>query len=283
MLLLDDVRRGGWVLHLFQQGLVDFDDLDEDVAEIILAALLSVVLYGGPHGRRRDGESLADHPFRARVDRVETHEGHVLVGDPGKDFDHDVGRNFHGLVAVVVRPFGQNGREAFFLDFRNLAAATVVVVLAAALDLGSNGVDALPPFVVRQGLPTLELSLVDQKLAAFEADDLQDPENCVDEVHVEDGFGEVDVAEVTRCLQVAQPVGGTESAALQSSHARVEQPAGHRYVVDVGVPARDFHNGGAADRLGGQQPEADPQNGRLSNDRHFSTSLYLYISINVVF
>ena len=283
MLLLDHVRRGGGVLHLFQEGLVDLDDLDENVAEVVLAALLRVVLDRRPYGGRGDGESLADHPFRARVNRVEPHEGHVLVGDPGKYFDHDVGGNLHGLVSVVVQPFGQNGGEAFLLDFRNLAAAAVVVVLAAALHLGGDGVYALPPFVVRQRPPTFELGLVDQELTAFEADDLQDPKNGVYEVHVENGFGVVDMAEIPRSLQVAQPVGGTESAALQRAHPRIEQPPCHRHVVHVGVSARDFHNGSAADRLGGQQPETDPQNGRFSNDRHCAgISLSIYISINVV-
>jgi len=82
--------------------------------------------------------------------------------------------------------------------------------------------------------------LVDEQLAAANADATQDIENCRVELVEIDGAGETVVTEVAGASVVGLAAGAACLAIVQNTHAGVEETADFGFIALIGILRSDF-------------------------------------------
>ena len=106
------------------------------------------------------------------------------------------------------------------------------------------------------------LTFVDQQLAALETNTPANFHDFFQMLNEEHGTRQLNMTKVPRGIDVHHAVRGTNCARVQDSHARVKESPNARFVVDVGVPRRNLHDGIFTYLVGRQHAELNPDDPR---------------------
>ena len=97
-----------------------FDDINQDVTQIILAALLGVVLDRRSDRGWGNRHDLTHHPIWTRPQWAEPHECDILVRDALEIFQYNFRSNLNNnrlCFGIVVLPLGKYSSKALFSNF----------------------------------------------------------------------------------------------------------------------------------------------------------------------
>ena len=145
-----------------------------------------------------------------------------------------------------------------------MATASVVRLIATPTNASALFRDKLPSGLGTAVQNVTVLVLVNQQLAALETHTSRNLDNFLNMLHGEKGFGEFDVAKVTRRVHVGLTIGGTNHAWIQDTHASVKESTDHRFVVVVRVARSNFDDGIAENLFGRQHRKLDTNDARRS-------------------
>ena len=242
------IELGGARVLVLLEPLVDADDVHELVGEVVLRTLAVLKDDGRAHrdrGYREDGE---DGPLGAGDVRVDTERDQVLVRDllhPGAD----VGRGelvLH-LLAFLDHDFGERGRF-LEVDLELLFAA----VRADALLLDILFREQVAGLVVLRTDYLLDFLRAQEHAAAGTAGDTQEFPNEPRVAYVDDGLGELDVAEVAGALARLLVAGLAPETRIDDPEVQVHEALGiGKAIVIIGVGPDDLPDTHLADLLGG--------------------------------
>ena len=256
--VLDD-QLGGTGVTVLPEPLVDPQDVDQLVGQVVLGPVSGVEGDGGPHGHGRDGQRSEHHPLGPAGGGLDSEGDEVLVGDPLEPLADLLGREL-----VVVLDLAEcRGLVELDLDLLGTAVGADALpgrvlggLLGEVLDLDGASSELLHPL---HALPTgLDLVLGEHQPAALAAGGLQEHLDVLDEPDVDDGQGEVDVAEVPGALVHLASAGLAAESGLDDSHVGV-----HKSHLDgvallvVGVCGDDLGGRHLPDLLGGDAGEFD--------------------------
>lgn len=257
--IINDIFRD-IVFDLVGDGLVGFDNVDQDVSQVIFAALLAVVANGGANGGGWHEHDLADHPFGTGPFGAESHEGDVVVTDAFEDFQHDFGSAFDDdvfflscssfcvvfvvlVVVVGIFPFGPHGSDVGFLDFDGDQALTsVLIAVSASFDFLTQSADVFPAGIGQHFECLFVFFLADEEFATFETDAFEYFEDGAEVLDIKDGSFDFEVSMVAGCLHVIQSIGWTRESIIQHAHPCVEEPIDFGLVGNIGFAVGDFGN-----------------------------------------
>jgi hypothetical protein len=96
----------------------------------------------------------------------------------------------------------------------------------------------------------LVLVFVNEELATFKANALANFHDIFDVLNEEDGAGELNMAKISRGINIRQSVGGADDPGLEDTHAGVKESAYDWLIIDIRVPTGHLDHGILSNFLG---------------------------------